>query len=290
MAEDDRGTSPNARFLAGTIPGTRTPLSRIRNAVSVSMLTHAAGFLLMLLVMSRLPDSTQTITTRTELPDGIVWIVEPGRKPGGGGGGGEDKKTPPRLVEMPGRDKVTVPVMKTPTAAPLKEAAPLPVELNIPAIATSAGLQEMPGVMTAVSVPVSDSRGSGTGTGADKGNGNGIGTGTGDGLGDGFERGTGGDVYEPGSGVSMPRIIHEEKPNYTGEAMRARVQGAVFMEAIVLPDGTVGPVQVTRSLDRTFGLDQEAIRTVKHWRFIPGLRGGKPVPVRIAIEMTFTLR
>lgn len=89
----------------------------------------------------------------------------------------------------------------------------------------------------------------------------------------------------------MPRVIHEQKPNYTNEAMRAKVQGAVMMEAIVMPDGSVGPVQITHSLDRVFGLDQEAMRTVKQWRFIPGLdRGGKPVPVRVAIEMTFTLR
>jgi periplasmic protein TonB len=254
------------------------------------MLTHAAGFLFILLVVSRLPESAQPTATPTELPEGIVWTVEPGRKPGGGGGGGDDKKTPPRLIEMPGRDKVTVPVVKAPTPAPLKEATPPPLELNIPAIATSAGLQEMPGVLTAVIVPRGDSPGTGTGRGADNGNGNGIGNGDGDGLGNGFDRGTGDGVYEPGSGVSMPRIIHEEKPNYTGEAMRAKVQGAVLLEAVVLPDGTVGPVQVTRSLDRVFGLDLEAMRTVKHWRFMPGLRGGKPVPVRVAIEMTFTLR
>jgi protein TonB len=88
----------------------------------------------------------------------------------------------------------------------------------------------------------------------------------------------------------MPRIIHEEKPNYTGEAMRAKVQGVVVMEAVVMPDGTVGPVHILRSLDTVFGLDEEAMRTVKQWRFLPGRRGNEPVPVRVAVEMTFTLR
>jgi TonB family protein len=52
----------------------------------------------------------------------------------------------------------------------------------------------------------------------------------------------------------------------------------------------VGNVQITKSLDPNFGLDKEAIKTVKQWRFEPGRRLGQPVPVLIVIEMTFTLR
>ena len=53
-------------------------------------------------------------------------------------------------------------------------------------------------------------------------------------------------------------------------------------------DGSIGDVKVTRSLDA--GLDQEAIKAVKQWRFEPGIKDGKPVPVRVALEMTFSLR
>lgn len=289
MAEEHHGDSPNAQFLTGTVPGAQTAAGRIRNAFSMSMLAHGAGFVFILLVMSRLPETQISMTTPAEPPAGVVWLAVPG--PGGGGGGGGEKKAePPPAVELPGREKVTVPVKPRPTPAPLKNSPPPPVELQIPAVSTMAGLQEMPGVLTSVSVPQSPSRGSGEGPGAGTGRGSGLGSGDGDGAGEGLEAGVGGGVYEPGSGVSMPRIIHEEKPNYTGEAMRAKVQGAVFLEAVVLPDGTVGPVQITRSLDRIFGLDQEAIRTVKQWRFLPGRRGNTPVPVRVAIEMTFTLR
>jgi protein TonB len=57
-----------------------------------------------------------------------------------------------------------------------------------------------------------------------------------------------------------------------------------------MPDGTVGNVQITKSLDSTFGLDQEAIKAAKQWRFKPGMRQGEPVPVLVTIELTFTLR
>ena len=90
--------------------------------------------------------------------------------------------------------------------------------------------------------------------------------------------------------MTSPVLIREVKPNYTGEAMRARIQGIVTMEAVVLPDGSVGDVRITRSLDQQFGLDKEAIKTVKQWRFRPGMRLGQPVPVLIIIEMSFTLR
>lgn len=39
-----------------------------------------------------------------------------------------------------------------------------------------------------------------------------------------------------------------------------------------------------------FGLDQEAIAAAKRWRFKPGMMNGRPVPVAISIELTFTLR
>ena len=87
-----------------------------------------------------------------------------------------------------------------------------------------------------------------------------------------------------------PKLLREVKPGYTGEAMRAKIQGVVLMEAVVMPDGSIGNVRITRSLDPTFGLDQEAIKTVRKWQFAPGTRFGQPVPVLVEIEMTFTLR
>jgi protein TonB len=92
--------------------------------------------------------------------------------------------------------------------------------------------------------------------------------------------------------VSLPRVLREVKPRYTAEAMRAKVQGTVWLECIVLPDGTVGPVEVVKSLDSVFGLDQEAIKAAKDWRFAPGIhqQTGQPVPVIITIELTFNLR
>jgi len=119
-----------------------------------------------------------------------------------------------------------------------------------------------------------------------RGSAGGIGPGTGSGIASPPLAG----LVRPGNGVTIPRIIREVKPQYTAEAMRAKIQGGVLLECVVQTDGTVGDVRVIRSLDTTYGLDQEAIKAAKQWKFVPGTRNGEPMPVLVTIELTFTLR
>jgi protein TonB len=97
-------------------------------------------------------------------------------------------------------------------------------------------------------------------------------------------------VFRPGGAVQLPRPLKEAKPQYTADAMRAKISGAVLLEAVILADGTVGNVDVVQSLDPLFGLDESAIAAAKQWRFMPGTRGGTPVAVLVTIELTFMLR
>ena len=238
---------------------------------------------------------TTSATTAAVLPEqpntNIIWLSQPG--PGGGGGGGGNRmKEPPRQAELPGKDKITVPVSKPPKMEMQEvKKEPDPVaQLNIPAKSLAAAQDSLPGAIEAPPGPPTLSQGSGSGGGAGTGTGTGVGPGTGSGLGPGSGGGTGGGVYRPGNGVTLPRVLREVRPQYTSDAMRAKVQGTVLLECVVRPDGSVGDVQVVRSLDPTFGLDQEAIKAAKQWRFAPGTRLGEPVPVLITIELTFTLR
>jgi len=225
--------------------------------------------------------------------DQIIWIAEPG--PGGGGGGGGNlMKEPPRKAELPGKAKLTVPVAKPPELEVPKEppkVQPPPVEeLNIPAVAQASAAEALQGLIDAQPRPPSTSQGLGTGGGAGTGRGSGIGPGTGSGLGPGSGGGTGGGPYRPGSGVSAPVALNVIKPQYTSEAMRARVQGVVQVECVVQLTGVCTDIQVIRSLDPTFGLDNEAVKAARQWRFKPGMRLGQPVPVLVTIELTFALR
>lgn len=258
--------------------------------VGASVAAHLTAALIILLAIRFAPQPNPAEFIADAPVNDIVWLAVPG--PGGGGGGGGNKAPePPRKAELPGKDKITVPVEKAPTPTPEPpKPTPPPAELLIPAQTMAAAEQTLPGVIQPSAPAVSESQGAGTGGGAGTGTGQGIGSGQGSGLGAGFGGGTGGGAYRPGAGITLPVVLREVKPAYTADAMRAKVQGSVWLECIVMPDGSVGEVKVTRSLDPIFGLDQEAIKAAKMWRFRPGMRQGEPVPVIITIELTFTLR
>ena len=257
--------------------------------VVASIAAHVSFGLLILLALRFAPQPKAAEFLPDAPINDIVWLAVPG--PGGGGGGGGNKAPePPRKAELPGKEKITVPVVKTPTPTPdPPKVEPPPAELLIPAKTIASAEQMLPGVIQSAPTTTS-SQGAGAGGGAGTGTGQGIGAGQGSGLGAGFGGGTGGGAFRPGAGITLPTVLREVKPAYTADAMRAKVQGSVWLECIVMPDGSVGEVKVTRSLDPIFGLDQEAIKAAKMWRFRPGMRQGEPVPVIITIELTFTLR
>ena len=67
------------------------------------------------------------------------------------------------------------------------------------------------------------------------------------------------EIVPLGVGVVGPRLRKEVKPVYPIEAKQDGLQGTIVMECVVLPDGTVGDVRVTRGLSAL--LDFQAIAT-----------------------------
>jgi protein TonB len=256
-----------------------------------SVLTHVVALGLLLVFLEYAPAGSMTSSPMDSIPfHDIVWLNQPG--PGGGGGGGGNRmQTLPRKAELPGKDKLTVPVTK-PEPQPVPQLKPSdtppPPAFDIPAKTTADASFTVPGSLDGLASSLSQGPGSGGGSGT--GTGTGIGPGTGSGLGPGWGGGTGGGAYRPGSGIEPPKVLREVKPQYTADAMRAKIQGMVVLECVVLPDGTVGKVSVIKSLDPVFGLDQEAIKAARQWRFLPGTKQGQPVPVLVSIELMFTLR
>ena len=96
------------------------------------------------------------------------------------------------------------------------------------------------------------------------------------------------DAYRPGDGVKAPRLLKEVKPTYPPSAMGSGITGTVTLECVVLPDGGCSSIRVVKALDSAPLMD-EAMRALKQWRFIPGEKDGKPVPVIVTIEMSFSL-
>lgn len=240
---------------------------RLGGALGLSVVSHTLGFVLVILIASHLPEKRLTATLSELDQYHLIWIP-PAADAGGGGNGGGIKKSLefPRVRE--------VPKVSPPSEEDKPESQP---ESNLPALPISVEetVTEILGSLPTLS---------GGSLGIDTGSGEGSGPGSGPG------RGSGGGVYRPGPGIRIPIPLREVRPRYTVEAMRANVEGAVLLEAVVLADGTVGEVQVIKSLDPSFGLDEEAVKAARQWRFSPGTRFGEPVAVRVSLTLTFTLR
>jgi TonB family protein len=207
----------------------------------------------------------------------LIWF--PSVDLGGGQIGGARSSAPARRARIAGTDSASVPALPQPSTAVTTD---IPTEIvAVPAKPMADATQAFPGAVA------SDSTTNALGRGVDGIGGDNVGPPRGSGTGpDGFGNG----VRRGGPGVTMPELIERVPPRYTADAMRARVQGSVWLECVVLPDGTVGEVRVTRSLDPILGLDQEAIAAARRWRFRPGRVNGLPVPVAVSIELTFNVR
>jgi TonB family protein len=252
--------------------------ARTLGATSMSTTLHVA-IIVSLLIIARQGESPEPLTDGRVPLAFITQSDQPGLPTGGGTFGDRLRKQAPR-AEQTGRDRQTVPARHPPGSNDSPEITAQ--EIAIPALPTAADLRQTPGSMFEISVAITTGgpaagRGSGDGTFRD-----GLNRGRGGSTGDG-SRGDGGRLVSP-------EVIKQVRPNYTTAALQARIRGLVVLEAVVLPDGSVGDVKIVRSLDRALGLDAEAIKAVKQWRFRPGKRSGDPIPMLVTVEMMFELR
>jgi periplasmic protein TonB len=267
---------------------------RFRGAFGASLLSHAAFFGIIYLLMT-LPATVKPLAEQSQKAlAGLVFLNQPGPA-GGGGGGGNRTPEPARHLETRGADQLAVPIMKAPPLTPPQQMDtphdPPPMALVMPVKVMDAGQFPAAGVLEDANKAPTASQGPGSNGGAGTGRDGGSGPGDGPGEGPGRFGGKGGDVYTNGAaGVVSPILVREVKPAYTPDAMRARIQGEVWVSAVVLPDGSVGSLRVIRSLDRSFGLDEQAIAAVRQWKFKPGTRAGQPVAVQIDVSVGFSMR
>jgi protein TonB len=90
-------------------------------------------------------------------------------------------------------------------------------------------------------------------------------------------------------GVTRPRVVRQVAWQYTSEARRRNIQGVVDVECTVLTDGTVSSARILFSLDDVYGLDNEALKAVRQWRFEPATKNGVPVPATMTISLGFKI-
>ena len=94
-------------------------------------------------------------------------------------------------------------------------------------------------------------------------------------------------IYEPGGDVKAPKLVHYVQPEFSGSSKEAYVEGTVTLSTVVTTAGRTANEKVVRGL--TAEEDRTAIEALRKWEFEPGTKGGKPVSVRITVEIDFHL-
>lgn len=123
--------------------------------------------------------------------------------------------------------------------------------------------------------------GSGTGSGQTTNS-------TGYGSGSGSNAGSNDFIYSTNDvGVKPPRILYKEKPQYTEEARREKIEGTIVLSVVLNANNRVTNIKVIHGLGH--GLDEEAIKAASQVKFIAATRNGIPINVETRIEYSFKL-
>ena len=91
----------------------------------------------------------------------------------------------------------------------------------------------------------------------------------------------------PNPSITPYRIISKPRPSYTDRARNAGVEGTIQVKVLL---GTSGRVEYVLPLTRLgYGLDEQAIIAAKQITFEPKKKDGKPVPVVVTLEYSFSI-
>jgi protein TonB len=276
-------------------PESEWPTHPIHWAFAWSAFLHLLG-VAVLMAFSSHGDLTTVAVKRRPAPAARIApmrivVLEPRatRAARGGGGGGNRQSGPIRRAESRGSDRSTLriakPIATSGVLADVEERLPA---LLLDARPLSSGVVEQLGLPSG-GTTVGTSTGPGSGGGVGDGVGTGIGSGRGPGMGPGSGGGAGGGVYRPGGAVTSPQLLSQVRPTYTVDAVHQRIQGSVVLELVVTSEGAPSEIRVVQSLDPA-GLDKEAIKAVRQWRFTPGRLADTPVNVLVTVVLDFTIR
>ncbi|MDD2746926.1 MAG: TonB family protein [Acidithiobacillus ferrooxidans] len=87
---------------------------------------------------------------------------------------------------------------------------------------------------------------------------------------------------------SIPAYAHNPAPEYPQSARWDGEEGTVLLRVLVNVSGLPKKITVVRSSGYT-SLDRAAEKAVRHWRFTPGTRDGKPVAMQVEVPIRFRL-
>ncbi len=207
-----------------------------------------------------------------------IFAPAPARPSDGGNGAGSHDLIDPTEGRTP-------PFAATPIAPPMASLIPQPklqeestINIRLPEDTSMPNIGVHNSTVTLVSNGPGGPNGIGTGKNGAFGPGNGN---------SGWGPGDGNSIYVPGNGVVAPTLLVAPEAEFSDDARRNKYQGTCMLSVIVDAHGNPQNVHVIHTLG--MGLDEKALEAVRRYRFKPGTKDGKPVPVLISVAVDFRL-
>ena len=88
--------------------------------------------------------------------------------------------------------------------------------------------------------------------------------------------------------ITVPKVLLRVEGAYTDLARRVHQKGDVRVSLVIGADGRVHHTRLVQSLG--YGLDENAMRDLRLWRFEPARQGDRQVAVESTIAMHFDIR
>jgi protein TonB len=87
---------------------------------------------------------------------------------------------------------------------------------------------------------------------------------------------------------ARPDYLNNPPPRYPRTARERGWEGTTLLRIEVLPDGTVGSIEVVQSSNHRL-LDETSVEAARRWRFVPARLGGKTVRCFVEVPVTYRL-
>jgi TonB family protein len=87
--------------------------------------------------------------------------------------------------------------------------------------------------------------------------------------------------------IVKPKTTYQVEPEFTDKARKLQESGDVMLSVVVGTDGRAHDIHVECS--SVPDLNQQAIESVKLWKFEPGTKDRQPVPVKIEVDTSFRM-
>jgi TonB family protein len=226
----------------------------------------------------------------------------------GGGSGGDRNPNPSSVGKVPQPSVIPAPISTTYARLPPRSLPAAGIDID-PVLWKDL---PNPNYGDPRSKSTTPSNGSGEGGGVGTNDGTGIGDGHGPGFGRGRDGNTGdGDkdigggkkgggngnnpnpssevdrIYNSPDVTQRARVLFKPEPQYTEEARKADITGAVILRVVFSRTGEVTNIHAIKTLP--FGLTEKAIAAARQIRFVPATRNGQPVSMYMQLEYNFNL-